>query len=138
MIRYVDWNDLVQEHLVSIANSMLAAPCDMRLPVGEILTNLRKGIFRCFSFGDGGLIVVSKGTADDGSTRLMIECFAGDIWKRADLAADLKRLAADWECDTIETLVFDPRLARAIERVGGRVKSYLVTLAVEGQADGRR
>jgi hypothetical protein len=43
----------------------------------------------------------------------------------------LRALATEWACDTVETTCFDLRLAKAILKVGGKVESVTVTLAVE-------
>jgi hypothetical protein len=125
MLSYVPLSAIDDKHLECILRSVDKCPEAIQVPAKEILEGIAAGTYTLFDW-DGGCIVV--GTHDK---RLEIVAFSGGIFLRQDLAADLKRLAADWECDTIETRVFDPRLASAITKIGGQVESYMLTLAVK-------
>lgn len=125
MLTYVPFDELTGEHLRYIAEGIQPLPEAIRPSAQDIMGDLQTGHLTAFEF-PGGLIVVKTYCK-----RLDVRAFSGPVFLRADLAADLKRLAADWECDTIETMVYDPRLASAIEKVGGHVESWTVTLAVK-------
>ena len=130
MFLYVPFEDLTQDHLVQIARCQLRAPEDERPESKFIVEQLASGGFRLFTF-EGGLVICSKR-----GKRLVLEIMTASIWKRKDLADTFRKLATDWECDTVETLVFDSRLADAIVAVGGQVEHYCMTLPV-GNEDGR-
>jgi hypothetical protein len=55
---------------------------------------------------------------------------AASIWDRTNLADVLRKLAADWLCDKVQTTVFDKRLADAIVSIGGAIESYDLVLEV--------
>lgn len=132
MIRHVPFADLTEQHLTWLAESMLAAPEEQRPEAEDFARGVMLETMRLFEFA-GGLLVVSV----DGK-RLKLEalrCRHLDAKTAVALAAALRRLAADWECDTIETIVFDSRLAFVIERLGGRVESWTMVLPVE-KSDG--
>lgn len=128
---HVAFDELTDRHVIAISASVNAAPLRHRPDPADVLRAIVLGSARCFEFGDNGVIVVST----PGDARLRIDAFSGKIFSRRALADDLRRLAADWECDTIETFVFDPRLASAITGIGGRVEAFSVALPVE-QSDG--
>jgi hypothetical protein len=80
-----------------------------------------------FEFPGGSMLVEKI------DNRLHLTAFSSDaaLKNAAPLLEDVKRLAADWQCDTIETTVFDPRLASVICKLGGRVESQTVILSAE-------
>ena len=121
------------KHLEALAASLAKAPEFERLDGREVVRKLYGGNAHLFAF-KGGLIVVEVRTGADGSKRLSILGFAGKaaVWRLGELVAGLRKLAADWACDMIETCVYDLRLARAIERVGGSVESVNLMLRLEG------
>ena len=127
MIQHVPFEAVDQRHIVGLANSLLAAPADNRPEPEEFLRAVMLGTMRLFEW-DGGMALV--GVRDN---RLVLYAFSADsiFFSARRLAEDLKRLAADWECDTIETTCFDPRLTCVIKRLGGRVESMTITLAAE-------
>lgn len=123
---HLAFTDLTEAHIEQIRQSIEAAPKAVRPDVEDILRMIATEAARAFAFGNG-LIVVST----PGDKRLRIDAFTGKIMSRRQVAEALRQLAADWECDTIETYVFDPRLASAITAIGGRVEAWSMTLAVE-------
>lgn len=122
MLTYVPFEELDYLHLEQIAKSLLVAPPEVRAK--ELLPRLQRKDLACFTWPDGLMLI---GKLDN---RLLIEAMSASIWGRQDLAKDLRRLAADWECDTIQTTVFDSRLASAIVKVGGQIESYDMILPV--------
>lgn len=124
MIRWVPFDDINAWHLKEIAKCLCAQPSEVRLAQTDVIDSLEKACSRLFEF-DGGLFIVRQ---DCG--RLVIDIMTASIWKREELAHDLKRLAADWLCDTVKTTVFDRRLADAIVKIGGRIESYDLVLEV--------
>lgn len=125
---------ITREHLALLAASISAAPAFERIDTVELVTKLHEGKAFAFVFPPQGLLIVEVRSGEDGSRRLSIIAFAG--WqgslKLAELAADLRHMGAEWKCDTIETLCYDHRLARAIVRIGGQVESWNLVLDVEG------
>lgn len=127
MIKYVDFEDLDEKHLDWIAESVLAQPEDIRANSSDFLRAIKDEKMRMFDWDDGCLLVgVTR-------NRLILYAFCCHaLLKQAEqLAEDLKRLAADWECDTIETTCFDTRLTSVIKKLGGRVESTTLVLPVE-------
>jgi hypothetical protein len=87
-----------------------------------------------FSF-DGGIMAVS---ASDGV--LTVEAWAANSFYKfmRRWQATMQRLAADMQCNTIQTTVVDARLARAMVRIGGEVESWNMRWQVDrGQSDGQ-
>lgn len=127
MLEHVPCEQITSAHLAWLAASLLSAPLDNR-PTAEDLTRaIWLGTMRLFEW-DGGCVLVGQS-----QNRLVVHAFGCDklVGIPAPLTADLKKLAADWQCDTIETTCFDTRLASVIQRLGGRVESQTLTLAVE-------
>jgi hypothetical protein len=127
MLQFVPPESFAQRHLIGLARSLLAAPADTRYDVDFIIEAVTRGTMRLFDWPNGLVLVSKRGQ------RLVLEgLHATQLLKDAvPLTDDLKRLAADWQCDTIETTCFDKRLTCVIEKLGGRVESRTLTLAVE-------
>lgn len=127
MLKFVPFNDLEVKHLDYIARSLLAAPLDTRLESADLLRGLQQGKLALFEWPDGCVVVSAQGRT------LMIYALASKglhtIVKT--LRDDLSKLAAHWECDMIETTVFEPRLTSVIQKIGGRVESVNMVLKVE-------
>lgn len=132
MISWVPFQQINRWHLERIAESLHAAPAEIRFEADDVMKKLATGVLRLFEF-DGGILLVRQ----DGK-RLMLDGISctklSKVWK---LVPAVRRLAADWLCDTIVTTVFDERLARAINKLGGRVEAYDLILPVE-QEDERQ
>lgn len=131
MIRWVPFKEINAWHLRQIATSLLVAPEPVRPDERDFIQQLAAGSMRLFEF-DNGIIVVHT---ENG--RLVVDAMSCSIWQRKALADDLRRLAADWLCDTIQTTVFDRRLADGIVKVGGRIESYDLILDA-GISDGQQ
>lgn len=124
MIRWVPFPEIGSKHLRLLGECLNVAPEAVRMSARDLINGLRDRVLRLFEFDDG-LLVVHRD-----EKRLVIDALACSIWKREQLADTLRRLAADWECDTIQTTVFDERLADAIVSIGGKIESYDITLPV--------
>jgi hypothetical protein len=127
MIRFVPFEDLDEKHLDWIAESVLAAPEAVRVESADFLRAIKMETMRLFDWDDGCVLV---GIVDK---RLIIYgfCCHNLIKRLPDLVADLKRLAADWQCDAIETNCFSRVMTSAMKRVGAVVESTTLVLTVE-------
>jgi hypothetical protein len=130
MLTFVPPTMLSGKDLLLLSNSLLRAA--VWEPADEFMRKLHAGEAKAFRF-PGGLLILESHKHPE-TTRLLITAFAGNaaIWKRCGLARELRLIAAEWKCDTIETTCFDARLAAAIVKIGGKVESVTVTLSVEG------
>lgn len=127
MLRLVPFEQISGKHIEQIVASLNAAPVDIRIDGTALLRRLQSGHCGCYAW-DNGLVVV--GVAGNRLSLEAVSC--GHLLKDAiNLTSDLKEIAAERRCDTIETMVFDARLASVIEKLGGRVESITLTLAVE-------
>jgi hypothetical protein len=82
-----------------------------------------------FDVSGKGVVLVHV-TEAQGERRLMIDALNAPMaWIRG-LVRDMQRLAADWNCTTIETTLFDPRLARAILLCGAEQEAVVLALPV--------
>ena len=125
MIRFVPFSELQAWHLKKIAESLLVAPEAVRHSERDFVQRLAGGELQLYEY-DEGIVVLHK----EGS-RLVLDAIAcsklGEAWKLVD---DLRRLAAEWVCDTIFTTAFDKRLMTGIVKLGGSVESYDMVLTV--------
>lgn len=125
-LRKVPFNQLEQRHLELLAESMITAPEQVRAT--ETLKLLATDAASFYEW-DKGVMVLYRMP----SGRLSLEAYNGSVFGRTELMEEVKQLAAELECDTIETFVFDPRLASCIERLGGHIESYVVVMPVESK-----
>lgn len=127
MIRFVPFADLNQDHLTWIAESALAPPVESRVDASDFLRALMQGTMRLFDWDDGCIVVGKR------EKRLVIYAFAcHNLVKRLPpLLDDMRRLAADWECDAIETTCFDSRMTSAIKKIGAVTESTTIVLPLE-------
>ncbi len=102
-----------------------AVGCEPIAPA-EAYGKLLAGHWHMFEFRGGILCVEIK------APRMLIVAFAGvNLTRRfKQFAWWLKKLAAGYGCDMIETVVFDTRLSNAIRRAGATVESVTLVLEV--------
>lgn len=124
MITWVPFAAIEVRHLERVAESLLAAPADVRHSAADVMERLATGEWHLVEW-ENGLFIVHK---ED--NRLVIDATSCSVFQRKELAQALKRLAAGWLCDTIQTTVFDSRLADAIVNIGGQIESYDLVLRV--------
>lgn len=130
----IDFNSIDTRHLEALAQSVMKAPADERDSPREMLTLIKSGVSRLYETS-GGIYLCRK----VGRT-LMLDaiCCYESVQGIAETAllfetfvTELRRVAAEWECDKIKTIVFDDRLTCVIKHLGGRVESVVMTLALE-------
>lgn len=126
MIRWVPFSEINAWHLQHIAKSLQAMSASVRPSERDFVQQLAGGVLRLFEY-DGGIVVCHAE-----NNILWIDATSCEkvtkVWK---LLPWLKKLAADWLCDTIQTTVFSRQLADAIVKLGGRIESYDLVLGVE-------
>lgn len=124
MLAHIPFSEIKERHVAAMLDSVNAAPADDVIDVGFLLQEILAERMRLFEYDHGCMVVTKRGK------RLAIVTCTARIWRIKALAEDMKRLAADWECDIVETMVFDSRLADAIVKIGGQVESFVLTLPV--------
>lgn len=129
MLTHVPLQDIQERHLEGLLLALQIVPDDVRLEAKHFLGAIAAGTMRLFEWRDGMVIISER------DNRLVLETFCCEPGISMELVrsltADLAQIAADWKCDTIETTVFNPHLASVIQKLGGRVESTTLTLAVE-------
>jgi hypothetical protein len=130
MIEYVPQRALTKDQADAIMRGFDAVPADMRPTRALVAARIRSGEWKVFSCPTGVVVV---GIVDYQTIRrlqLVTTCIEkGSMAVTArGLIKDLQRLAADWRCDAVETLCFNPRLAQAIMLHGGEFEAVAVTL----------
>jgi hypothetical protein len=130
MLEYIAPGEMKVEDFLLLEQSFLAAPETDRPSRAEIASAIMSGRSKIFRTAGLGIVMVRL-LRSATSRRLLIEaiCMPQGGFIKA-WAADLKRLARDWSCDTIETTSFDPRLTRAIKHCGAQVEAVVLTLEV--------
>lgn len=127
MLQYVPFEQLTSDHITRLAKSLMAAPEHARPLASEYLISMKERKMLLFEWPEGIALVGQRG-----NRLVLYACQCDDlIHTILPFVADLKKIAAEWQCDTIETIVFDPRLASAIRKLGGALESQLMTLPVE-------
>lgn len=127
MLRYVPFEQIGARHIEGLVKSLNAAPECARPDAKEWLADIQAGRKTLFEWDEGIAVCGAR------PPRLVLfACSTTDlIHTILPFVEDLKRIAAEWQCDTIETIVFDPRLASCIKKLGGALESQLMTLPVE-------
>lgn len=138
-VEYVSPQGLRMQDFLWLGEANQAATKFDRLDLNEVFDQLHSGtmhLLRLRPPNDGVLLleVLSR----NGSKRLCLLAVAGKgIARIASKLGNLLRATAhEWGCEAVETLVVDPRLARAIMRSGARPESVTLVLPVGG-SDGR-
>ena len=97
-----------------MAQSLTAAPAYEQRKAAELLAAIHAGSAHAFSFKTSwwsvGLIVLEPRDGADGTRRLHIEHSLASIpsGKLSALVTDLRKIAAEWKCDAVETMCYDP------------------------------
>lgn len=127
MLDLVPFERLGDRHIERIVASLRSAPAEKQIDGIALLHSIQRGYLAVYEW-ETGLIVLGV----DGK-RLSLEVLSCDhlLQDVIPLVADLRQIAADRGCDMIETIVFDTRLGTVIQKLGGRVESMTLTLAVE-------
>lgn len=79
-----------------------------------------------------GLLLLEVCQGSPGHKRLRIVRASGDNvgWVFKEAAALLQHTAREWGCQQIETMVYNPRLAKALGRVGAKAEAVNMVLEV--------
>lgn len=127
MLRFVPHLALQEEHLAWLVLAERAKPEHERRTVEELEQAVKGWLLFELVRPEGGLVAVEKV-----GSRLLLHAFVapafGASFRRA--VQVLRQLAADLECDAVETLVWDRRLARAMQKVGVRAEAVQMVLRV--------
>jgi hypothetical protein len=127
MIRHVAFEDLNEQHLSWIAESILVPPPEMRVEAADFLRAIQQEGMRLFDWEDGCCVVGVR----DGRLVLFAFCCHNLIKRLPVLVADMQRLATEWQCHAIETTCFNRQLTSAIQKLGASVESTTLVLPVE-------
>jgi hypothetical protein len=132
MLVYIAPLDITDEHMRLLTQSLNAAVAFDRISSGVVMDKILKSTAIMFSFGDG-IIVIEKRVGADSTSRLSIIAIAGEDFglKIKSIIKDLKAIAAEWACDKIETMCYNPRLVAAIVKTGSKIESYNLVLEVD-------
>lgn len=132
MLVYIAPLDITDEHMRLLAQSLNAAVAFDRISSWAVMDKILKSTAIMFSFGDG-IIVIEKRIGADNTARLSIIAIAGEDFglKIKGIIKDLKTIAAEWACDKIETMCYNPRLVAAIVKTGSKIESYNLVLEVD-------
>lgn len=79
-----------------------------------------------------GVLLVEVIASASGARRLRLVRFAGQNlgWLFPQLAELLQHTAKEWGCQAIESMVYSPRLAQAMLKVGAKAEAVNVVLEV--------
>lgn len=128
MLMHVPFIEIGERHLEGIAKCLELRPPSEQTWGTLVLMELHAGTMHLFDWTTGFIVAAKR------STRLTMEAFCApeiSMEECRNLVSDLKRLAADWQCDTIETMVYDSRLTSVIHHLGGEIESWVMVLPVE-------
>jgi hypothetical protein len=120
------------EHIDRLHQADVNGPAFNKLSMGDVVRKLWLGEFLLYDAGKGTfLFEINEGS--DGTKRLNIVRAAGEgiTLKAAEIAADLQHIAREFGCVAIETIVYSPKLARALTRGGAKQEAIVVVLELE-------
>lgn len=126
MLTWVPAVYITRKHLKMLAESIHAAPEGARMDEHQLVLDLQTGKYRLFEWVDGCLVVAKVGSR----LLLMHFCCHNLVKRLPSLVSEVQGIAADWECDKIETMCFDRRLTSAMQRLGAEVESTTLVLDV--------
>ena len=105
-----------------LATAGAAAPLIERLTELDLMHSLQRGTRHLFRLREPaeGLILTEVRVGAEAEKRLVVVRAAGRGVVRSlpSILRDLAALGAHWGCKGVETLAYDPRLVRALERAG--------------------
>lgn len=127
MLRHIPHLALQDEHIYWMLLSERAKPEHERRSANELAESAKGWLVFELERAGGGILAVEKV-----GRRLFIHALAapGFGWSFRRAVRLLQKLAADLECDAVETMVWDKRLARAMQKVGVRAEAVQMVLRV--------
>lgn len=129
-MKFVPYNQLTPQDIYAIEVSLNQAPIFERESIEDVLTEIRDQDIHTF-YVPGGIVGLSRLDNDDQS-RLSIRFFTCDNFgaRIRGIITGLRVIATAWECDKIETRVYNPGLMQMIMKLGGTAESVNLTLEV--------
>lgn len=131
MLTYVPPLALRDQHVEWLLASERAKPVHEQRSAAELveLVNSQQMLVFELRRKGGGIVAVGKV-----GRRLVLHALTapGFGWSFRAAVKLLKKLASDLECDAVETMVWDRRLARAMQRVGVQPEAVQMVLKVAG------
>jgi hypothetical protein len=125
MLTFIPFSAIKGRHLAALAASLNACPEAVRPSARNLVQDLAADRSRLYELTADAIVVLSKQ-----DNRLVIDAASMSIFDRLELIEGMAAICAEQQCDTIETTVFDSRLADAIKKVGGQVESITLVLPV--------
>jgi len=103
----------------------------------EMLMLLEEQSWMAFATDGEGVILLERRETARGR-RLSVVGFACRRFgpNMRGITDGLRKIAADWECDMIETVCYNRRLAVAIQKMGGALESLTMTLPPASASEG--
>ena len=129
MLKHVPYLALQEQHFFWLLQAEGAKPDHERRSPEELMLAAKAWMLFEIERPGGGIVAVERV-----GSRLVLHALTapnfGASFRKA--VAALRRLAADLECDAVETMVWDRRLARAMQNVGVRAEAVQMVLRVGG------
>lgn len=111
-----------------------AGPEFQKLPALQVEHWLRQKEMQLFRFKPGpGVVLTEVRRSASGVKRLGIVRAAGEGvgWTFAKVAELLQHTAKEYGCEAVETMVYSPRLAKAMQRIGAKPEAVNMVLEVK-------
>lgn len=111
-----------------------AGPAYHSLTLDQISQLIFSGDFHLFRIApQRGVVLVEVRKSLAGLKRLAIVRIGGENvgWVAAQVAQLLQHTAAEWGCQEIESMVYSPRLAKALQRLGGKPEAVNMVVEVK-------
>lgn len=111
-----------------------AGPAINHLDPAAIVKGLISGEMQCFRLKPGGVLLTELNT-DNGCRRLnLVRCAIRPDrslgWIFPQVTKFLQHLAREWGCEAVESVVYSPRLAKAMAKVGAKPEAVNMVLEV--------
>ena len=133
VLEYVFPGDLTHEDLAWLKKADDAGSDYQRLSSADIIRWVADGELHLFRLRHGqGVVLVEVRLAASGKKRLGIvrAAGAGMGWTFAKIAELLQHTAKEWGCEAVETMVYSPRLAKAMQKIGAKPEAVNMVLEV--------
>lgn len=133
MLEYIQPEDLGDVERDALLASLSAASPWYREDPELLWGELQAGLLHAFRYKDA--FVALQRLHSNGETRLSVRALhdpSGHFGTSIrGLTADFRRLAAEWECDKIETTCYSPHLAEVVKAMGARVECVTMVIDLE-------
>lgn len=139
MLQYVQPEELNDVDKHALVSSLAAASPWHRIDLELIWGELQAGLLHAYRYQDAFIAV--QRLHSNGETRLSIMALhdpSGLFGTHVrGLTSAIRQLAADWECDKIETTCYSLHLAEVIKAMGARVECVTMVIDLKGPTDGQ-